>query len=179
MWLLSSFFSLNRRQEKPPLWDSFQDPPPQKDTGSSATWNKLNFFLKAFKFLTYFFVCFALLGCTLLSKSLYLLMASNVRPRNCTYCNSRRENFLFHSFIFGNNSFIFVDTESNSYSVVISGIDNIAWTWALIFAFAAPELFSFLRALRICVFKDVKYPSLSESILVRNILYKKNLIKFP
>lgn len=88
-WSLSLFFPLCRKQEKPPLWDSFQDPPPQKDTGSSATWNKLNFFLKTFKFLTYIFVCFAILGCTFLSKTLYLLMASNVRSRNCTYCNPR------------------------------------------------------------------------------------------
>lgn len=158
-----------RRQEKPPLWDSFQDPPPQKDTGSSATWNKLNFFLKAFKLLTYFFVCFAILGCTLLSKSLYLLMASNVRPRNCTYCNSRGEYNLcsIHKAYFRQQIvFWIVDKENSSYSVAISEVDNIAWTWALIFAFSAPEVFTFLRATRICVFKDVKYLSLSESILV-------------
>lgn len=93
-YIIRSYFiilniSFCRNQEKPPLWDSFQDPPPQKETGSSATWSKLNFFLKLFKFLIYIFVFCSILLCTILSKSLFLLMASNIRARNCTYCMSR------------------------------------------------------------------------------------------
>lgn len=50
-------------------------------------------------------------------------------------------------------------------------LDQIAWVWALIFAFAAPELLTFLRALRICLFKREQRPSALEVGLVS--VYRK------
>lgn len=49
-------------------------------------------------------------------------------------------------------------------------LEQIAWVWALIFAFAAPELFTFLRALRISMFKREQRPSGLEVALVSNLL---------
>lgn len=49
-----------------------------------------------------------------------------------------------------------------------SKLQQIAWVWALIFAFAAPELFTFLRALRIVMFKRELRPSGLEVALVSN-----------
>lgn len=51
---------------------------------------------------------------------------------------------------------------------VRSKLEQIAWVWALIFAFAAPELFTFLRALRIVMFKRELRPSGLEVALVSN-----------
>lgn len=52
---------------------------------------------------------------------------------------------------------------------VRSKLEQIAWVWALIFAFAAPELFTFLRALRITMFKRERRPSGLEVTLVSNV----------
>lgn len=49
-----------------------------------------------------------------------------------------------------------------------SKLEQIAWVWALIFAFAAPELFTFLRGLRIVMFKRELRPSGLEVALVSN-----------
>ncbi|XP_054734124.1 chitin synthase chs-2 [Anastrepha obliqua] len=44
--------------------------------------------------------------------------------------------------------------------------EQYTWIWALIFAFSAPEVLTFFRSLRICIFKDVKSPTWLEFMLV-------------
>lgn len=59
-----------------------------------------------------------------------------------------------------------VDPENAQALVMKSEAEQIAWMWALVFAFAFPELFVFLRALRICVFKNLDIPSKAEQLCV-------------
>ncbi|XP_011200587.2 chitin synthase chs-2 isoform X1 [Bactrocera dorsalis] len=138
----------NRKsKDKPPLWDTFQDPPSRRATGSAASWAKLGCLLKFFKLLTYVFVFVVVLGTAVTSKLSLLMMVAQARANaHVKICNTMDENGLFTAFL--------------------PKEEQYAWLWALIFAFSAPEVFTFFRALRICTFKDVKSPTWTEVMLV-------------
>ncbi|XP_055854071.1 chitin synthase chs-2 [Episyrphus balteatus] len=136
-----------KQKEKPPLWDSFQDPPPKKATGSAASWNKLTLLLQVFKVLVYILVFGIVLGSAVISKLSYLLMVAQIPSGSkVKYCDIRHPKRELYA--------------------RIPDEQQIAWIWALIFAFSAPEVFTFFRSLRICVFKDVKAPTWLEVYLV-------------
>lgn len=48
----------------------------------------------------------------------------------------------------------------------IDDTERISWLWAIIFAFSFPELLTFLRAVRICFFKNVDTPTISQQFFV-------------
>ncbi|XP_011291179.1 chitin synthase chs-2 [Musca domestica] len=146
--IIDDTFSRNRKnKEKPPLWDSFQDPPSKKATGSAASWNKLGIFLKLFKLFTYIFVFITVLVTAIASKISFIFMVAQVQPhRSLKYCN-------------------IVDRDVD-YIVNLPITEHIVWLWGLIISFAAPEVFTFFRSLRICIFKDVKSPTWPEVLLV-------------
>lgn len=78
----------SKNKEKPPLWDSFQDPPSKKATGSAASWNKLGIILKLFKLFTYIFVFITVLVTAIASKISFIFMVAQVQPhRSLKYCN--------------------------------------------------------------------------------------------
>lgn len=64
-------------RDKPPLWDSFQDPPAKRTSGSDAYWKKLQFFLKLFKLFVYLLVFAVILSCSVAANLIYLYMAGN------------------------------------------------------------------------------------------------------
>jgi len=43
---------------------------------------------------------------------------------------------------------------------------HVAWIWCLFFAYAVPEVLSFLRSIRICFFKNVTKPTLLQFLAV-------------
>ena len=65
--------------DKPPLWDSFQDPPSKKVSGSAANWSKMSLFLKLFKLFTYLLVFFIITVTAVASKLIYLFMAAQLK----------------------------------------------------------------------------------------------------
>ncbi|XP_002048317.3 chitin synthase chs-2 [Drosophila virilis] len=145
----SDYFVRSRKvRDKPPLWDSFQDPPAKRTSGSDAYWKKLQFFLKLVKLFTYLLVFGVVLGSSVAANLIYLYMAGNTngdaKVRVCS-------------------KYLLLDGQVMA---VRSKLEQIAWVWALIFAFAAPELFTFLRALRITMFKRERRPSGLEVTLV-------------
>ncbi|XP_073836306.1 chitin synthase 2 isoform X2 [Musca autumnalis] len=146
--IIDENFTRNRKnKEKPPLWDSFQDPPSKKATGSAASWNKLGIILKLFKLFTYIFVFAIILVTAIASKISFVFMVAQVQPhRSVKYCN--------------------IVARNEDYVVNLPITEHIIWLWALIFAFAGPEVFTFFRSIRICVFKDVKSPTWPEVLLV-------------
>lgn len=136
-----------KQKEKPPLWDSFQDPPPKKATGSAASWNKLTLLLQLFKVFVYILVFGIVLGSAVISKLSYLLMVAQIPSGSkVKYCDIRHPKRELYA--------------------RLPDEQQIAWIWALIFAYSAPEVFTFFRSLRICVFKDVKAPTWLEMYLV-------------
>lgn len=75
------------------MWDSFQDPPSRKTSGSDVDWKKLQFFLKLFKLFVYLLVFAVVLATSVLAQLLYLYMAGNTgddRPR-VQVCTKYRE----------------------------------------------------------------------------------------
>ncbi|XP_043647130.1 chitin synthase chs-2 isoform X1 [Drosophila teissieri] len=136
------FMRSRKHRDKPSLWDSFQDPPSKKTSGSDADWKKLQFCLKLFKLCIYLLVFAVVLATSVFAKLAYLYMAGNTggtgsRVQVCS------KYLLRHGQV----------------EAMPSELDQIAWVWALIFAFATPELLTFLRALRICMFKRELRPS--------------------
>ncbi|XP_061397172.1 chitin synthase chs-2 [Musca vetustissima] len=146
--IIEDNFARNRKnKEKPPLWDSFQDPPSKKATGSAASWNKLGFILKLFKLFTYIFVFALILATAVVSKIAFIFMVAQVQPhRSVKYCN--------------------IVARNDNYIVRLPNAEHIVWIWGLVFSFAAPEMFTFFRSLRICIFKDVKSSTWPEVLLV-------------
>ncbi|KAL7734282.1 hypothetical protein ACLKA6_010625 [Drosophila palustris] len=138
----SDYFMRSRKvRDKPPLWDSFQDPPAKRTSGSDADWKKLQFFMKVFKLFAYILVFGVVLASSVAAKLVYLYMAGNT--------NGEREVQMC-------SKYLLLDGQVMA---MRSKLEQIAWVWALIFAFAAPELFTFLRALRISMFKREQRPS--------------------
>ena len=45
-------------------------------------------------------------------------------------------------------------------------LERVGWIWCLFFAFAVPEVLSFLRSTRICFFKKVTKPTLPQFLVV-------------
>jgi chitin synthase len=48
----------------------------------------------------------------------------------------------------------------------IPELDRVAWTWALFFALIIPEIGTFLRSVRMCVFKSIKRPTFLDFMVV-------------
>lgn len=65
--------------------------------------------------------------------------------------------------------FIHIATLADHHSSYIAHMedkDRVAWFWAIVFAFTFPELLTFLRSVRICFFKNVDLPTLSQQLVI-------------
>lgn len=82
----------------------------------------------------------------------------------CTITPHIRRKMQLNS-LYRNISFLFIDRKGD-YVVHLPLEEQIVWIWALIFSFATPEVFTFFRSLRFCIFKDVKSPTWLEVLLV-------------
>ncbi|XP_055379056.1 chitin synthase chs-2 [Condylostylus longicornis] len=135
------------QRKSQPLWDSFEDPPPEVTSGSLANWNKFGAFLKFLKIITYITVFSIILVSSIVSKNTYILMTSQLQlGHNARYCDIRHP-----------------DTEKYAF---IPEKQRISWVWTLIFSFAVPEIFTFLRVARVCFFKNVRFPTVNEMVLI-------------
>ncbi|XP_017023062.1 chitin synthase chs-2 isoform X1 [Drosophila kikkawai] len=139
------FMRSRKARDKPSLWDSFQDPPSKNKSGSDVDWKKLQFFLKLFKLCVYLLVFAVVLATSVLAQLLYLYMAGNTGGGGGPRVQVCSKYLLLRS--------------GGEVVAARNKLDQIAWVWALIFAFAAPELLTFLRSLRICLFKREQRPS--------------------
>ncbi|XP_063708773.1 chitin synthase chs-2-like [Culicoides brevitarsis] len=129
------------------LWDSFQDHPPEETYGSSVNLKWLNTSVKLLKIFVYGLVFVIMLVCSVASKSTMLFMTSHVqRDLQVKYCYYRQP--------------------QKEYVANIPEPQRVAWIWCLIFAFGVPELGTFVRALRICWFKNNRKPTYGEIAIV-------------
>ncbi|XP_068142349.1 LOW QUALITY PROTEIN: chitin synthase chs-2 [Drosophila tropicalis] len=142
----------NQRNRKLRMWNLFVDPPEKNRSGSDADWKKLQFCLKLFKVFVYFLVFAIVLISSVLAKLLYLYMIGNTASTNA----SVKKVQVCSKYLLLNGDLTAISSKQ----------EQIAWVWALIFAFAAPEVFTFLRSLRICIFKREQRPTGLEMTLV-------------
>ncbi|KAF5283180.1 hypothetical protein FQR65_LT02692 [Abscondita terminalis] len=59
----------------------------------------------------------------------------------------------------------FID-RNKEYTVQLPKLERTAWMWIIIFTYFVPEIMTFLRSLRICLFKNWKSPQLSEMLSI-------------
>jgi len=57
---------------------------------------------------------------------------------------------------------LFLAANSTDYTCLSGQRDKVAWLWALFFAFAAPEVASFLMALRAILMRSTSSPTIIE-----------------
>lgn len=126
----------------------FRDPPLKIDSGSMANQACLNVSVKILKICAYLFTFLIVLAGGVVSKGCVLFMTSQIkRDRKIAYCNhdlGRDKQFV----------------------VKLPDEERVAWMWALLIAFAIPEIGALIRAVRICFFKSARRPSTSHFLFV-------------
>jgi chitin synthase len=53
-----------------------------------------------------------------------------------------------------------------TFAVTLPPEERVGWIWCLFFAYAIPEIMTFLRASRICLFKKVSKPTILQFCVV-------------
>ncbi|CAO1376539.1 unnamed protein product [Diamesa hyperborea] len=125
------------------LWDSFQDPPSNETSSSSVDTKFIDLLTKLLKIFVYWFVCIVIACSSVLSKISFLLMTSHIKINaNVQFCDIKMPEKELLAFI--------------------PEEQIIAWKWAIIFAFLVPEAGVWIRAIRICFFKNVRRPLWTE-----------------
>ncbi|KAJ2953678.1 hypothetical protein O0L34_g1295 [Tuta absoluta] len=129
-------------------WDVFREFPPKQDSGSMETQKCLEFTVRLLKVLAYIVTFIMVLASGVVSKGTVLFMTSQLKKdRRLAYCNrdlGRDKQFI----------------------VSLPDEERVAWMWALLAAFAIPEIGSFIRSVRICFFKSSKRPTSVQFIVV-------------
>ncbi|XP_047739700.1 chitin synthase chs-2 isoform X2 [Hyalella azteca] len=151
--------------ERPENWDMFEDPPPPISSFSEDSDKFGQHILKFAKLLTYLLTFAIVLGCGLIAKSLMLLMAAQLKPGRVTdLCPAVNRSVL---------------NAKTTYTVETNPYENVAWAWALFFAFIVPEVETMLRSFRMCFFKgfvtkfyekDPEIPEKPEEVACRRYL---------
>ncbi|KAI5633975.1 chitin synthase domain-containing protein [Phthorimaea operculella] len=129
-------------------WDVFREFPPKQDSGSMESQKCLEFTVRLLKVLAYIVTFIVVLASGVVSKGTVLFMTSQLKKdRRLAYCNrdlGRDKQFI----------------------VSLPDEERVAWMWALLAAFAIPEIGSFIRSVRICFFKSSKRPTSVQFVVV-------------
>lgn len=137
--------SMINNDPPPKAWDVFVVSP-NTDEDETAESKSIELILKFLKAITYILTFIVVLGCAALSKSIVLLMSSMVRPRKViSICNRGLNN-----------------VERGQHYQAKFNLDDperISWIWALFFVLITPEVFTFCRSARMCIFKSYRRPS--------------------
>nr|XP_022916175.1 uncharacterized protein LOC111426060 [Onthophagus taurus] len=142
--LLSEF---TRREQEKKAWNIFEDPPRITPTGSMVETKWLDFAEKSGKVLAYFITFVFVLGGALISKGTLIFMTSQLSGNEKPYCNR--------------------DIDKNrQFSVILPDEEKIAWMWILLFTYCVPQIGTFLRAVRMVLYKSWNRPKLGEFLKV-------------
>ncbi|XP_071447222.1 chitin synthase chs-2-like [Hetaerina americana] len=129
-------------------WDVFENLPPDEESGSTAEHKWIEVSMKIMKVSAYIVTFIMVLACGVVAKGSLLFMASQIKPGRITeFCNRDL-------------------SQEKHFTSVIPESERIAWTWVLLIAVIIPELGSFLRSFRICLFKFWDMPPLRDFLLV-------------
>ncbi|XP_037922524.1 chitin synthase chs-2 isoform X1 [Hermetia illucens] len=129
-------------------WDVFRDPPVKIESGSTANQACLELTVKILKVFAYLITFIIVLAGGVVSKGCVLFMTSQLRnDRKIPYCNKdlgRDKQFV----------------------VQLPEEERIAWLWAIIIAYAVPEIGTMIRSVRIWFFKTSVAPTSSHFFFV-------------
>nr|XP_034828802.1 chitin synthase chs-2 isoform X1 [Maniola hyperantus] len=129
-------------------WDVFREFPPKQDSGSMESQACLEFTVRILKVFAYTITFIVVLGSGVIAKGTVLFMTSQLKKdKRLAYCNrnlGRDKQFI----------------------VSLPDEERVAWMWALLAAFAIPEIGTLIRSLRICFFKTSKTPTSVQFMVV-------------
>lgn len=129
-------------------WDVFREFPPKQDSGSMESQKCLEFTVRMLKIAAYIVVFVMVLSSGVIAKGTMLFMTSQIqKDRRIAYCNrnlGRDKQFI----------------------VSLPDEERVAWMWAILAAFAIPEIGTLIRSVRICFFKSSKRPTSAQFIVV-------------
>uniref|UniRef100_T1PGZ3 chitin synthase n=1 Tax=Musca domestica TaxID=7370 RepID=T1PGZ3_MUSDO len=129
-------------------WDVFRDPPIKIETGSTANQECLELTVKILKVVAYIITFIVVLAGGVAAKGCVLFMTSQInKNKRVEYCNKDLG-------------------RDKTFVVKLPEEERIAWIWALIIAFAVPELGALIRSARICFFKTFKVPQKSHFLFM-------------
>lgn len=129
-------------------WDVFRDPPIKIDSGSMANQACMEITAKILKLVAYILTFVLVLCGGVIAKGCVLFMSAQLkRDRQVQYCNKDL-------------------ARDKQFKAIIPEEERIAWMWALMIAFAVPEIGALIRSARICFFKSWKLPQKSHFLFV-------------
>ncbi|XP_066142426.1 chitin synthase chs-2-like [Euwallacea fornicatus] len=141
-----SLLGLSERQgEEVKPWDAFQVIHRKPTIGSTVENKFISNGTKFLKIATIIVVFMVVLGGAVLSKTLMLLMTSQIK-KNITrdYCNKG------------------LGDSSRQYEFSMPDVERATWIWLLMFAYFVPEAGTFIRSIRILTFKSRSFPKLKQ-----------------
>ncbi|XP_034664927.1 chitin synthase chs-2 isoform X2 [Drosophila subobscura] len=129
-------------------WDVFRDPPIKIETGSTANQECLELTIKILKIFAYIITFIIVLSGGVIAKGTMLFMTSQVRKdKKMEYCNKDLG-------------------RDKTFVVRLPEEERVAWIWALMIAYALPEIGALIRSARICFFKTFKVPKTGHFLFV-------------
>ncbi|KAK7069529.1 chitin synthase I, partial [Halocaridina rubra] len=132
-------------------WDVFRALPPARGARSQSEDDFLTFLVKLLKIFAYLFTFAVVLVSGVITKGLVLLMTSQLKTNKTVPVCSKRYGILLNE---------------KEYVAQIPIEENVVWAWVLLFSFAVPELGTWFRSTRMCVFKSWKRPSFEDFFIV-------------
>jgi len=129
-------------------WDVFRVIPPDNDSGSAANQRCTDITIKVVKVIVYIITFGIVLTAGVVAKGTVLFMTSQLKQRKTLeYCNKR----------------IGLD---KTWRVELPDVEKVAWVWCLFFCFITPELGTWVRSARMCVFKSIRRPEFAHLLVV-------------
>ncbi|KAL1490875.1 hypothetical protein ABEB36_011558 [Hypothenemus hampei] len=140
-----SLLGSNERQgEEVKPWNRSKIIHRTREAGSTAENKLIENGTLVLKLLTIVLVFVVVLGAAVVSKGSLLFITSQIK-KNTTrnYCNQK-----FNT--------------SRQFAFTVPDVERATWFWLITFAYFIPELGTFIRSIRIMIFKKVQFPRLSE-----------------
>ncbi|XP_042240833.1 chitin synthase chs-2-like isoform X2 [Homarus americanus] len=140
-----------RSVQETKAWDVFRTVPPSTSSLSEDSQKFLELTIKCLKVFTYLLTFGIVLASGVITKGLVLLMTSQLKKtKKLPICAK---------------SSVGLSSEKD-YIATIPEEENVVWAWILFFCFIVPELGTWFRSTRMCVFKSWKKPLLGDFFVV-------------
>ncbi|XP_022916126.2 chitin synthase chs-2-like [Onthophagus taurus] len=132
-----------RPEQEKKKWDVFEDPPTAVESGSTVETKWIDFGEKFGKFFCYIIGFIVVLGGAVVSKGSLLFMTSQLSGKTRPYCRTQLD---------GNKQF----------TVTLPLEEKAVWMWMITFAFFVPQVGTFIRSVRILLYKDWRKPTTAQ-----------------
>ncbi|XP_068231758.1 chitin synthase chs-2-like isoform X2 [Palaemon carinicauda] len=132
-----------RSMQETKNWDVFRSLPPSTGSLSEDNQKFLDVTIKILKVVTYLLTFGVVLVSGVITKALVLLMTSQLKSsKEVDVCSNRYSSLL----------------NEKKFRAKIPEEENVVWAWMILFCFIVPELGTWFRSTRMCVFKSWKKP---------------------